>query len=86
EKNELPGFDHDMFALEAPTGNYSKETLIEEYTTLRQANNLMFKHLSSDQLMRSGKFGGNSLNVQGLWHMIAGHEKHHLEVLLEKYV
>lgn len=85
EQNPLPGFDHDLFALEAPSSNYSKESLIEEYAAVRNSSSLLFSHLNSDQLLRTGIFGGNKLNVEGIRFMMAGHELHHLDVLKEKY-
>jgi len=85
EENELPGFDHEVFALAAPTDNYSKESLMKEYSALRQSTVSMFHHLSQEQLDKTGVFGGNKLSVGEIWYMISGHEEHHLDVLFEKY-
>jgi hypothetical protein len=43
------------------------------------------KHLPKEALSRRGTASGNPVTVRALLYIIAGHERHHLAVLRERY-
>ena len=86
EKKSLPGFDHNDYVRE---GNFNRRELTElsfEFKLLRESNLLMFKNFSEEMLCKKGLANEASVTVLALLYIIAGHEKHHLNVLEEKYL
>ncbi len=86
EKKSLPGFDHNDYVRE---GNFNRRELLElsfEFKLLRESNLLMFKNFSEEMLCKKGLANEASVTVLALLYIIAGHEKHHLNVLEEKYL
>jgi len=53
---------------------------------LRESNLLQFKNFSDEMLCKKGFADESSVTVLALLYIIAGHEKHHLNVLEEKYL
>ncbi len=86
EKKSLPGFDHNDYVRD---GNFNRRELTElsfEFKLLRESNLLMFKNFSEEMLCKKGLADEASVTVLALLYIIAGHEKHHLNVLEEKYI
>lgn len=85
DKTVLPGFEQDDYVASA---NFNKRTLaalIEELRLIRASNLALFKTFSEEELNRSGTASGNLYTVKSILYVIAGHEKHHWNVLREKY-
>lgn len=86
EKKSLPGFDQDDYVLE---GNFNRRELFElnyEFRLLRESNLLLFKSFTKEMLMRKGYADECIISVLALLYIIAGHEKHHMNVLKERYM
>lgn len=82
----LPGFEQDDYV---PTGAFDRRTLAdlgEELAAVRQATLHLFRHLDSTALARRGTASGNPITPRALAYVIAGHERHHVDVLQEKYL
>jgi len=85
EKQSLPGFEQDDYVAES---NFNKRTVVDminEFRTLRESNINLFKSFNSEMLSRSGTASGSEVTVLALIYIIAGHEKHHMKILKEKY-
>jgi len=52
---------------------------------LRESNMLLAKGFDEAALQRRGVANKNEVTVLGLLYIIAGHEKHHINILLERY-
>lgn len=85
ETTRLPGFDQDDYVENANFGERSLQSLSTEYDALRNANISLFNSLDENQIMRTGTASGVNTSVRALAYIIAGHEKHHLNILEEKY-
>ena len=86
EKKSLPGYDHDDYVRE---GNFNSRDLLElslEFKWLRESNLLLFKSFSEEMLCKRGLADEASVTVLALLYIIAGHEKHHFNMLEEKYL
>jgi len=57
-----------------------------EFKLLRESNLLLFKSFSEEMLCKKGLADKASVTVLALLYIIAGHEKHHINVLEEKYL
>ena len=86
DQTELPGFDENLFAEYSEADRRSREELLEELKSVQRSSALMFQSFSEDQLNQSGVANENSVYVKGLGYIIAGHTRHHLQVLQERYL
>ncbi|MCW8810509.1 MAG: DinB family protein [Ignavibacteriaceae bacterium] len=86
EKKSLPGFDQNDYVKE---GNFNRRELFDlnyEFRLLRESNLLLFRTFTPDMLKLKGFANESSVTVLAILFMIAGHEKHHMNVLREKYM
>jgi hypothetical protein len=81
----VPGFDENRYA---PAGKFDARDqvdLVDEYEAVRAATLALFSHLPDDAPVRRGVANGTEVSVRALAHIIAGHERHHLGILRERY-
>lgn len=82
---ELPGFDQDVYVNNTDFNSLNIKALAEEFKLLRQANLYMVKAFSDEQLTRTGIASGSLFTVAAFVFMLAGHERHHLNIFKERY-
>jgi hypothetical protein len=81
----LTGFDENSYV---PAGRFNRRTiadLVDEFEAVREATIHLFRHLDDDALARSGPANNNPISVRALAYVIAGHERHHLTLLRDRY-
>ena len=86
ETKPLPGMDQDVYV---KNGNFNKRQLFDliyEYRLVRESNILLFGSFDNSVLQNRGNASGQEVTVLALMYMTAGHEKHHLHILTEKYM
>jgi hypothetical protein len=86
EKQSLPGYNHDEYVI---SGNFNKRELFElnyEFRLLRESNILLFKSFDEFMLNQRGTANKHEITVRALLFIIAGHEKHHINILKERYL
>jgi len=86
DKTELPGFEENDYVIEANASERSLSSLLEEYKMVRNSTVCLFKSFTIDQLGRLGVASGSSVSVRAIGVIIQGHEKHHLEIIKERYL
>jgi len=86
DKVKLPGFDQDEYLINSNASSRSKENIIEEYESIRNATITLFKSFSDEMLMQIGVASNNPLSVRAAGYIIVGHEKHHCNVIKNKYL
>lgn len=86
EQQHLPGFEQDEYVQEAWFDERSLQSLADEYLTVRNSTIELFKSLAEDTLLKKGTASGNPFSVRALLFIIAGHERHHLDILQERYL
>jgi hypothetical protein len=82
---ELPGFDQDIYVNNTDFNSQDIKALAEEFRSLRQANLYMVKAFSEEQLARTGIASNHLFTVAAFVFMLAGHERHHLNIFKERY-
>ncbi len=86
EKKSLPGFDQNEYVKE---GNFNSRELFDlnyEFRLLRESNLLLLRTFTPEMLNRRGFANESSITVYAILFIIAGHEKHHMNVLKERYM
>jgi hypothetical protein len=85
DQTDLPGFDENVYVAASNFASRTMDDLLEELWAVRAATLSLAKHLPKDSLTRQGKASGNAVSVRALLYIIAGHERHHLAILKERY-
>ena len=81
----LPGFEENEWV---PAGRFDLRPfpgLLEEFETARAATLVLYRGFEEEWLTRSGTASGSPVSVRALAWIIAGHERHHLAILRERY-
>lgn len=86
EKQPLPSFDQDEYVRNGKFNLRELSDLTYEYRLLRESNLLLFKGFDQSVYSNRGIAAGKEVTVLALMWMIAGHQKHHLKILREKYL
>ena len=86
DKSELPGMEQDDYVKFARFDDLLLTDLLEEFRHVRQANISLFKSFDEEMQMRKGIASGCEFTVRTFPFIIAGHEKHHQNVLKERYL
>jgi uncharacterized damage-inducible protein DinB len=81
----LPGFDENAYAPLSNAEAHPLAALAEEWSDVRRATLSLFHHLPDEAWTRRGTASGAPVTVRALAWIIAGHERHHLAVLAERY-
>ena len=83
---ELSGFDENVYAPNANTGNRTLKEIAEEYNAVRLASISLFSYMTPEMLDFKGKANKASNTARGLGWMIAGHDVHHCNIVKERYL
>ena len=86
DKTELSGFDENEYVLASGASERSIADLLEEYTLVRKVTVALFKSFSDNALKSKGVAGSGAVSVRALGFLVIGHEKHHVNVIKERYL
>jgi len=82
----LPGFEQDDYVRAANFDSRTLANLLEEYLAVRAATVTLFRNLEAAAIDRRGTANNVPVTVRALAYIIAGHERHHVNVLRTKYL
>lgn len=85
DETPLPGFDENRYAPESGADAHPLAALVTEWSDIRQATLALFRHLPPEAWTRRGTASGHPVSVRALAWIIAGHVRHHLGTLEERY-
>ncbi|MFB9862224.1 DinB family protein [Rufibacter immobilis] len=86
ELTTLPGFDENAYVANSGFSQRTLAGLLKEHQVIREATVALFDTLAEDALSRVGSANGSPVSVRALAFIIAGHERHHLQILKERYL
>lgn len=81
----LPSFDDHAYVAEARAGDRTLADLAAEWGDVRRATVSLFRNLPPDAWHRRGTASDQPISVRALAYVIAGHVRHHLQILEERY-
>ncbi len=81
----LPGFDEDAYVPAMEADARALHDLVSEWSDVRRATLALFRGLPSAAWARRGIANGTTVSVRALAYIVAGHERHHLETLRNRY-
>ncbi|HVE57242.1 MAG TPA: DinB family protein [Pyrinomonadaceae bacterium] len=86
DQTPIEGFEQDGY-IENSNFNHTKlSELTEELTLTRKSNLIFFKNLTEEAWLRTGTASENPVSVRALAYIMAGHIRHHLNILNERYL
>ena len=85
EKNPLPGFDEDTYVRQGEFDSWTYADLVDALMIVRRSNVLMLRNLTPEAWDRRGVANDSPATVRALAYSMLGHERHHLNVLRERY-
>lgn len=86
ETGALPGFDENEYVARAKFTGRALGDLAAEFRQVRAATMALFGGLDAEQLARRGTANNHPISVRALAFIIAGHERHHVKLLNERYL
>lgn len=86
DKTPIEGFEQDDYIETSNANNRSFSDLLDEFDHERQANLRLVKNLSDDAAARMGTASNNPVSARALVYIMAGHVKHHVRILQERYL
>jgi hypothetical protein len=85
DRHNLPSFDQDEYISTAPYDRIDLEDLLSEFRLVRMSNIAMLRTLDEEAWTRVGTANDNQVSVRALAFIMAGHVRHHMEVLRDRY-
>jgi len=85
EAQPLPIFDQESYVAHADYDRRSLESLVGDWIEVRQVNLALLRRLDGEAWERVGTAAGAPVTVRALAYVMAGHVRHHLKILAERY-
>jgi hypothetical protein len=85
EQAALPSFDENEYVAAARSHAVPLRDLVDELDLVRQANLTVLRRLDAREWARVGTASGKPVSVRAIAWVLAGHPRHHVRVLREKY-
>ncbi|GAB2868936.1 hypothetical protein GCM10027044_33420 [Hymenobacter ruber] len=86
DSQNLPGFEQDDYVAHSGANARSIASLLAEYDATRAATVALFDSFTEEQLNRRGTANGGPATVRALLYIVPGHERHHLNIIRERYL
>ncbi|HEX3581792.1 MAG TPA: DinB family protein [Thermoanaerobaculia bacterium] len=85
EKQSLPGFEENDYVDAANFDARSLAELAEGFAATRRATLALARSLDEEAWNRRGLANNNAISARAIAWVTAGHERHHLNILQERY-
>jgi hypothetical protein len=86
ETKALPGFEQDDYVVTSEAAQRTMLSLLTEYTAVRSSTMQLLRNLPEAAWSRSGIASEKPVSFRAIVYIIAGHERHHVKVLRERYL
>ena len=85
ERAGLPSFDENQYVAEARSNGIPLRELADELALVRESNLAFLRRLEPREWERAGTASGKPITVRALAWVMAGHPRHHVRILRERY-
>ena len=85
EAKPLPGFDEKEYVARADADERSVKELAHEFAAVRHANLWAIRSWADEDWTRLGNANGNAVSARAIAYIMAGHVRHHMALLRERY-
>jgi hypothetical protein len=85
DETPLSGFDENLFVERSPYAGVSAKPLAEEFGLVRAGNLAFLRQLEDSRWALTGTANNSPISVRALAYIMAGHVRHHLSGLRDRY-
>ena len=82
----IEGFEQDGYIENSNANSRTFSDLLEEFSLQRRSNLILLRNLSDEGWARLGTANGVQVSVKALAYIMAGHVRHHQNILTERYL
>ena len=86
DETPLSSFDENIYVPMANANARKIKDILKEGAALRASSIAFIKTLDRKALKRKGNLNNNKMSVLTLVNLIYGHQKHHLNIIRERYL
>jgi uncharacterized damage-inducible protein DinB len=86
DKTNLPGFEENDYAATSFASRRDINDLVRELSLVRASTIELFKSFTPEMLEEEGTANGKTISVKAILFATLGHEKHHRNVIHERYI
>jgi DinB superfamily len=86
DKTPMAGFEQDDYIENLNWDNYPFSSVLNEYELIRKHTILFFNSMTAEMLEQTGISSDMKMAVSAIPFIIAGHERHHLNILKSRYL
>ncbi|CAN5473741.1 DinB family protein [soil metagenome] len=86
DRNQLQGYDQNLFGNNTAARKRTVLDLMEELILVRKGTLYLFKSFTNWMLRATGKANGIELTVLAIGFTLVGHQKHHINIIRERYL
>ena len=85
DRTPLPAFDENAYVAAANFDRRPLGDLVDEFDAVRRQTLVLLAGLDAEAWERTGIASDNPISVRALFHISAGHARHHLRLLASRY-
>lgn len=85
DQTPLAGFDENAWTRTAPHGRMPIADVVNEMVAVRRSTLALIKSLEESAIGNTGVANNNPVSARALCWIIAGHARHHLDILKDRY-
>lgn len=85
DKTPLAGYDDESYVENANFSSRTIDDILQEFKAVRSSTVALIKGISEDAWEKRGFANKGEFTVNALAYIIAGHERHHLKLIKERY-
>jgi hypothetical protein len=78
--------EENLYARNVDVTNRSMESLLEEFTAVRKATELLLLNIAEEQTKWTCNIAGNKVTPRALGYMMLGHTVHHINIVRDRYL
>ena len=86
DETPIEGFDQDPYIEHSHANDRSFSSLVEEFDLTRRANMAMFRNMRDADWERSGTASDNAVSTRAVAWIMAGHVRHHVNIVKARYL
>lgn len=85
DQTPLAGFDENAWAKTASHGRRTMLAVVDELIAIRRSTLALMQSLDESSLSNTGVANNNPVSARALCWIMAGHTRHHLDILRDRY-
>ncbi len=86
DNTPLPGFEENDYVINSNFKSRSWTSICQEKKVVSEATKVLFQSLDESAFDLTGTANGNKVSVRSLLFFILSHERHHLQVIKDRYL